>query len=200
MNTPLVRAALLAVTVTATLLPAATASAATLAAPDTVGDVWKSTFDPETGAETVEPAGSQVNVDLVRTVVKHTDRRVVVVLRYADLARSTNRFFVYTQVRTNEGVKRDLGIDATMRWGGDAFLMGPRGEVRCDGLRHSVDYDADVATVSAPRSCLSNPRWVQTRTGAIGVPVDSTGDEVLLDSASDETAAEPTWTARVRRG
>lgn len=200
MNTPLVRAALLAVTITATLLPAPAASAATLAAPDAAGDVWKSTFDPQTAEETVEPAGSQVNVDLVRTVVKHTDTRLVVVARYADLAKSTNRFFVYSQLRTDEGVKRDIGIDATMRWSGTAFLMGPRGEVRCDGLRHSVDYAADVATVSVPRSCLSKPRWVQTRTGAIGFPADGAGDEAYLDSASDDTADEPSWTARVRRG
>lgn len=199
MRKPLVRAALLAAAVTATLLPAS-ASAATLATGDPVGDVWKSTFDPETEEETLEPAGSQVNVDLERTVLKHTATRLVLTARYADLDRSTNRFFLFAEVRTNEGVRRDVVIDTSMRWGGTAFIMGRRGDVRCPGLSHQIDYTADTATVSVPRSCLSKPRWVQGRIGALGFPEQSEGNEVFLDSGSDETADEPSWTARIRRG
>lgn len=199
MITPLVRAALLAAALTATLLPGA-ASAATLATPDAVGDVWRSTYDQDTGEETVEPAGTQLNVDLERTVLRHTATRLVLVGSYAQLERSTNRFFLFSEVRTNEGIRRDLGVDTTMRWGGTAFLMGPRGEVRCPGLRHDIDYAADTVTVSVPRGCLSDPRWVQGRIGGFAFPEKGDGSEAYLDSASDDTADEPTWTPRVRRG
>lgn len=199
MNKPLVRAALLAATLAATLLPAG-ASAATLATADPAGDVWRSTFDPETEEETVEPAGTQPNVDLTRTSVTHGASRLVVKARYADLERSTYRFFFFAELRTNEGLRRDLWVETTMRWSGDSALFGRRGETRCRGLRHDIDYAADTVTLSVPRDCLSKPRWVQARVGAFAFAEDGEGNDAYLDSATDETADEPAWSARVRRG
>lgn len=199
MKKALVRAALVT-TVLTTALSAGAASAATLATDDPAGDVWRSTFDPETEEETVEPAGTQLNVDLTQTTVKHGASRLLLKARYAELERSTNRFFFLAELRTNEGLRRDLGAETTMRWSGDAFLFGNRGGVRCPGLRHDIDYGTDTVTVSVPRDCLSKPRWVQARIVAFAFAEDGRGDEAYLDSGTDETADEPAWSARVRRG
>ncbi|MFP5253642.1 MAG: hypothetical protein ACLGH4_07585 [Actinomycetes bacterium] len=199
MKKALLRAALLAAMISVGV-PAGAAGAATLATADPAGDVWRSTFDPGTEEETLEPAGTQPNVDLVRTKVVHGASRVVFKARYADLRRSTNRFFFAAELRTNEGLRRDVWVETTMRWSGDSALLSRRGEARCRGLRHDIDYARETVTLSVPRDCLSKPRWVQARMGAFAFPEDFESNDTYLDSASDDTADEPAWSARVRRG
>jgi hypothetical protein len=70
--------------------------------------------------------------------------------------------------------------------------------VRC-AIRHSQDYADNVTTVSFPRRCLSDPRWVTFR----AVSWTSEGENFYLDDAlsnepySGETA--PTRSERVYR-
>lgn len=200
MRKPLVRAALITAAVTAALLPPSAASAATFSNGDMVGDVVETTYDPDTGEETVHPAGSETNVDLNRVVLRHTATRVVLIASYETLVRSTNRFFVFAEVRTHEGVRRDLGIDTSGRWAGTAFIMRSARDVRCPGLRHEIDYAADTAMVSVPRSCLSRPRWVQARVGAFGIPEGGDGNQMFYDAGRNGSTDTPRWTARVARG
>ena len=203
MNQALLRAALVTSTLAAVLLPVSPASAATAAIPDGTGDVWRSTYDLSTEEEKLEPAGSPVNADLTRTTVKHTRGKVVLVARYAELRKQTNRFALIVELRTNEGLRRDVGVETVTRdgWGGTSFFGSPQRELPCKGLTHLVDYPAGLVKVSVPRSCLSGPRWVQVRSMAMAF--EESGNELttLFDSGQDESADMPrAWSGRVRRG
>ena len=205
MNKALVRAALVTSTLAAALLPVSPAAAATTALADPAGDVWRATYNFETGEEgELEPAGSAPNVDLTRTVVKHSARRVVLTARYAELTKRTNRFAFAVQLRTNEGLKREIGVETFTRegWGGTAYFGSPKRELRCQGLTHEVDYGTDTVRASVPRACLSKPRWVQVRVMAVAFE-DSTSNEFVAyqDNGHDESGDEPTvWSGKVRRG
>lgn len=203
---PSIRAALISTTLALVLVPASAASAQSVSVEDASGDTWKSTFNFETEEETVEPAGTQVNTDLVRTVVKHTGRKLVFTATYTDLKRDENRRYAFmSRVRTNEGVKREVGVDMFSRrgWGGTASVTKPSGrEVPCRGLSHQVDYAADTVMLAVPRHCLSLPRWVQVTVGAFSL---DSGDGVTmtgyLDNGHNASADEPnTWTKRLRKG
>lgn len=204
MNKALVRAALVASTLAAVLLPTSPATAATLAITDSTDDVWRTGFDFETGEETgPEPAGSPVNADLARTVAKHTTGKLVLKARYVDLAKRTHRFAFAVQLRTNEGLKREIGVETFTRegWGGTAYFGSPQRELRCQGMTHGIDYVTDTVTVAVPRACLSKPRWVQVRVMAVAFD-ESTPDQFVAyqDNGHDQSADEPTaWSGRVRR-
>ena len=203
MNKALVRAALVTSTLAAVLLPVSPASAATLATTDAAGDVWRSTYDMDTEEETLEPAGSPVNADLTRTAVKHTRGKVLLVARYADLRKRTNRFALIVEMRTNEGLRRDVGVETVTRdgWGGTAFFGSPQRELPCKGLAHTIDYPAGLVRVAVPRSCLSGPRWVQVRSMAMAFEESGNEFTTLFDNGHDESADMPrAWSGRVRRG
>lgn len=203
MNKPLVRAALVTSTLAAILLPVSPATAATTATADATDDVWRSTYDMTTEQESIEAAGSPVNADLTHTAVKHTRGKVVLKARYAELRKRTNRFAFIVELRTNEGLRRDVGVETVTRegWGGTAFFGSPRRELPCRGLTHGVDYAAGQVTVVVPRSCLSAPRWVQARSMSMAFEESGNDFTTLFDNAHDESSDLPrAWTARVRRG
>lgn len=203
MNKALLRAALLTSTLAAVLLPASPATAATLAYGDPTGDVWRSTFDVESEQETIEPAGSPVNADLVRTTVRHTATKVVLKGRYADLQKAENRYLFGVELRTDEGLKREIGVETLSRpgWGGTPYFAKRDGETPCRGLGHSIDYATETVTVTVPRTCLSKPRWVQVRSMSVAFEEGGEVFSAFVDSGHDETADEPReWSGKVRRG
>ena len=200
---PLVRAALTTSAVVAALVPAGAASAQNLAVPDATGDVWRSTFS-DAGTEPVATvAGSPVNADLVRTTIRHNARRLAFTFGYADLRRAENRFLAAAQVKTNEGVRREIGVETVSRerWGGTSYFGSPKRELRCRGLRFDIDYSADTVSVSVPRSCLSGPRWVQARVQVMAFEGRTEEFSVLTDNWVNESNDEPgPWSDRIRRG
>ena len=199
MKMPLVRAALV-VSAAALVLPASAASAATMTIGDATGDTYLGHYDEASDTTTYEPAGSQVNVDLEKVVVKHKNRVVVAKASYTDLARSGQQFMYALRLRTNEGLKRDVNVD-TMFTGpkGEVSLSKPNGnEVRCRGLSHDIDYAADTVTVEVPRSCLSAPRWVQAFTAAIGF--SDTGDFYIDHGHMAAMKEKVVWSDRIRKG
>jgi hypothetical protein len=201
---PLVRAALTTSAVVAALVPAGAASAQNLAVPDATGDVWRSTFGDPGSEPVTTAAGSPVNADLVRTTIRHNARRLAFEYGYADLRRTENRFFVVAQVKTDEGVKREIGVETVSRegWGGASYFGSPtKGEMKCRGLRFDIDYPADTVSVSVPRSCLSGPRWVQARLQVMAFEETAEEFSVLTDNWVNKSDNEPgPWSDRIRRG
>lgn len=201
MKMPLLRAALLTSTLAAVLVPAGAASAASFTVADATGDTWA--LDMSSNSETYVPAGSQVNVDVARTVIRHGAGRLVVTSTYADLKRSGNRSLLAVRLRTNEGVKREVDVETLSRpgWGGDHHFSKPSGrEVACRGLAHEIDYVANTVRVVVPTACLSRPRWVQASIGTFGMSEDQQDSNIYVDNGHDETSNDPGWSAKVRKG
>ncbi len=199
MKMPLVRAALV-VCAAALVVPVGAASAATVSIDDATDDTFLGHYDEASDTTTYEPAGSQVNVDLERVVVKHKSRVVVAKASYTDLARSGNQFMYALRLRTNEGLKRDVNVDTLFSgWKGEVSLAKPNGnEVKCRGLSHAIDYTADTVTVKVPRRCLGAPRWVQVFTAALGF--SDSGDFYVDHGHMADMKEKVVWSDRIRKG
>ena len=200
MKMPLFRAALVTSTLAAVLLPVA-ASAASLRIDDATGDTYVGMYDESTDTTTYEPAGSQVNVDLDDVVVKHTARVVRAKATYVDLRRAGDNAIMYLlQIRTNEGLKRDVMVETFMSSKrGSVMFSKPNGrEVKCGGLDHGIDYAADTITVSVPRQCLSNPRYVEAFT--VGAGLSESGEQYIDHGHMAAMKEKVVWSERVRRG
>ncbi len=108
----------------------------------------------------------------------------------------------FLRVVTNEGITRDVNVYAAPKhWRGEAEMTRPNGKtVPCD-IRHSIDYDLDVVTVSFPRSCVSSPRWVRIGVGSTWAEPDVS--KFYVDDAQLSGHLNPDglrFSARLHRG
>ena len=144
---------------------------------------------------TYAPAPDRISNDVLRTTLTHGPRRLRVVVEYADLTK-VGWQGLYVQVNTDERVRRNVFLDIEPpRWGGVVWMInGGITTVRCP-IRHQVDYDTDRMTLSFPRTCASNPRWVRFSVAAIA----EDGDLIYFDDAlSDVPDDDQNWTASAR--
>jgi len=175
---------------------AAHASSHTLA--DTRGDVW-AMDTPEAGQNTQVPQHQQG--DILRTLFRHKDRQVVVRTTFSELDRVGQLSVVVVKLRTNTGMVRRIALLAgpgrdTHRWRG-VLTRGDGRPMAC--ASHLIDYDADVAEIRIPRSCLGNPRWVQGSLAAGTIARDGT---FFADNPANDgpTVHLPPFTPRIPRG
>jgi hypothetical protein len=199
MTKSLLRAALMAVTVGVVLAPVP-AFAQRLVIGDGPGDSWEEHHDPSTGDVTYTQAGSPVNADVLRTVVRHRAHSVLVRTAFADLRNNAQGVVSGIKIRTNEGLHRQVWVmkDGSAS-GSQVALVTPRGrQVRCHGLSKSIDWAGDSISVTVPRSCLSAPRWVQVVNAAGNF---ATGDmPSYVDVAGKTGYRFSGWSAKIRRG
>jgi hypothetical protein len=195
----------LAVAAGLTIGAAGPASAETLTVRDARGDVMSFKMsdmgdDPEAEPQmTLRP--NVANGDVLRTVFRHTSDRVAVRVTFAELKRAGEFRGDFVRVVTNEGVRRNVSIYAGRgMWKGEAEMTRPNDTtVRC-AVRHKIDYDTNVVTVSFPRTCVSNPRWVRLGLGSMWVRSDM--EEFFMDDAQlkAEVKDDLKLSPRIRRG
>lgn len=164
---------------------AGSASADDLAVKDAKGDMV--TFDMDT--ETTTPAPGVKNGDVLRTVFHHNERRIAVRVKFNDLARRGQVLSEGLRIVTNEGVRREVSIFAGPHmWRGQTMMNRPNGNPVDCAIKHNLAYDTNVLTLSFPRTCVSNPRWVRLGVGSIWV---DNNDNVYGDDAqiSDDVNA-----------
>lgn len=183
------------------LLPAAAAGAASLTVADATGDTWTTDYSNMTATDV--SAGSQVNVDLTKTVIRYANGTVTVTASYVDLTKSTNRFMFGVRLRTNEGLKRVANVETVTHqtWSGAHHIGTTNGdELHCRGLAHDIDYQANTVTLVVPASCLSKPRWVQAAVGTDGFAVDVQQPFMSHDNGLNDSWKHGGWTSRIRKG
>ena len=168
---------------------------------DASGDVIASTYDGETATSTdvVEPDVKPG--DILHTVVRHTTGKVIVRVFFADLRRADQTQGHFVRLVTNEGVRRNLFLEATKEHPrGTLYFSKPNGPADCKGLSYDVDYVAEKLSFEVPRSCLSGPRWVRVGVQTMRYPTAST-DTNHIDDANKDAAygAQPTLGVRVHR-
>ncbi len=180
---------------------AGTAAAQTFSVRDAHGDVLA--YDASGDAETAgTPAPGVKNGDVWRTVFKHADRRVSARIKFADLRRKGVMSGYIVRVVTNEKVRRDVVIFAgPQQWRGEAQMSRPNGNpVECD-VKHAINYDTNVITLSFPRGCVSDPRWVRMGAGSFwmdGAMETAYQDDAQLSGRVRETTVK--LSPRIRRG
>ena len=176
---------------------AGTAAAAELTVKDARGDMSK--FDMTT--ETTTPAPGVKNGDALRTVFRHNDGRISVRVKFTDLARIGQVNMHGLRVVTNEGVRRDVTVYAGKNmWGGQAEMSRPNGTPVDCNIAHKIDYATNVVTLSFPRTCVSNPRWVRLGFGSVWVKSADTayGDDAQISGSLNENNLK--LSGRIRRG
>jgi hypothetical protein len=168
---------------------------------DAAGDVIEQQYSEETGASNV-PAPTAEAGDITKVVVSHTDTRVVFVAAFNDLRRNdpTNAFF--TRIVTNEGVKRDLMLFASPeRPRGDIMFTRADGRpATCKGASRDIDYTANTVRLSAPRSCLSSPRWVKGGFGTYRYNTASENPFIDDGQRNGEIDGDLALTGRIAKG
>ena len=199
----LVRTALVAAATAAlTIVPLTAANAQTWRHTDTTGDVQSVVGDADP-----TPAPDAVDPDATSVRVSHGPGKVTIRTQYQDLAKASDGFYAFFfQLRTNERVNRQLEVDAGPgMWRGQLSFGSPRKKLHCRGLARSIDYTANTVTVTVPRSCLSNPRWVQIGDAAVKVigpdATDANSGTLFADDAvSPNVGNNLAWSPSIHRG
>ena len=182
------------VAVTAALVTASPAAAQFRATSDETGDVWM--LNDDNSYSQVE-AGRD-NVDVVRSTVRHSDRRVSAAVRYDELVR--NKDTVTSIVRLRTSGKRTYVLQLTAgpedREGTVAFgryTVDGLVDVDCSSIRKAVRYAKDRLVVSVGRACLKRPRWVRYSGEAVAVeegPGTSYTDALLSGDPVNDLMSE----------
>lgn len=200
-----ITAALLGGTVLAAVLaPTGAAYAASRSVDDGTGDVWEPVWNAETETVDYFEAGSVLNVDVDKVVVKHTARRIVVTATYAELKKQDITLGASSRMRFDDGPAVGMYVDTWQKWSGETVLYKKSGmPIECAGFDHAIDYTANTVQLSVPRSCVGNPRWVEVNyvgLGNVEDPESETGYRTFEDSAHSANSGWNGWSDRVKKG
>lgn len=207
MRSSLRRLALLAAGIAAlTSVTTGAAHAERLKFSDKQGDVWSLDMneipdDLDSFRDLpFESAPGVRNGDIERTTLVHGPRNVTVRVDFVALRRVGEFRDDFLMFRTNEGQRRMVMLFAGEgMWRGDMFILKPRTgeEVDC-GAQHKIDYAADTVSITMPRACLGDPRWVQLRAEAGWIRFQA--GRVFGDNAHNRSPINFQFTQRVYAG
>jgi hypothetical protein len=164
--------------------------------------VWENVYNPDTQTDDWYDAGSKLNVDVLKTVVKHTNTTLVIKVTFAELKKQQVTFSTVDRLRFDQGPKLIAAIDTNTKWGGTEVLSHlPSGQpVKCPGMTHSIDYTTNKVQMSIPRSCLGNPGWVQVNSLARGTEDAQGVIHSYVDNAEQVGHADVTWSSKIHKG
>ncbi|MGH3330220.1 MAG: hypothetical protein ACRDPJ_02845 [Nocardioidaceae bacterium] len=199
MSRPSIRRALVAALATVASLPlaAGAASAAEVTVTDTRGDMWVTNPDITSDGPAYVKAPRSTYGDFLRTTFAHTDKRVAVRAAFVELERTGGKYYFAMRMRDQDGKRHVVSVEATRNnRAGKALLETPGGrEIDCPVAR-KIDYARNTVTVSFPRACINNPRWLQFTAANMRFA----GGKGYIDNPHDTKADPKAWTSRVRRG
>lgn len=148
----------------------------------------------------IGPAPENADADITKSVVKHGRLRILVKVKLRDLTAVGGDGERQISVQLRAGW-RQFSVVATKLPHGQTLLgTGGNGAFAdCRGVRQKFSAAEDRITVSVPRICLKNPRWIKAQ-----VEVSSTNgsiiyrDEALRAGLNPEKL--PRSTPRLKRG
>lgn len=150
---------------------------------DAVGDVVRETMgDIDAG---MTPAPERTNIDVTRVVANHKGRNLTIKVRTRTAMKGV--FMANGMIRTPR--KRLLLVTMRMPMvGNNVELLDFSSKredptVRCPGLKRTFDKSRTVMTLTIPRSCLGNPRWVRFSLDVMTMDILSDDDFEYSDDA-----------------
>ena len=162
---------------------------------DPAGDVVVSGLGDD--RETVASAPQNTEADILTTTVEHRTDEVGFVVALRDLRQG--QYLDLTANVTTDSTGSRLPTQVTsLTYDGASTIDVYRadGSSRCPAADVAVDHDADTVTMSVPRTCLGDPRWIEATVVAATIRYDETpagphGDAVWEDDAYGTGQAEP---------
>jgi hypothetical protein len=203
------RKTLIAAALTATAIVALPGSAEAQSATvkDATGDVYTYASD----GDGTTKIGTAPNVDLRRSTIAVSHKRITVTSTFVDLTRASETLSFWFEVRTDKGLTRDatLSAEPKMRAGRVDFSTANNKSVTCKGITHRVSYAENTFTVSIPATCLNSPRWIKAQIGAASIghvsdptstTVGTVASTVLIDNGmGDKIPDNADWSAKIYR-
>jgi hypothetical protein len=148
--------------------------------------------------QTVQP--TRAEGDIVRSVVRHKAKRVVMTIFFSELTPAGIGAFNVFTIKTRTMTRTVALQTVPGYWDGRAFFYrGVSGNAaNCAGIHHRLDYTANSATVSVPRRCLHNPKWVKVAMQHNDSPThyDTYMDDALT---TGRVESHPVYGPKVRR-
>lgn len=161
---------------------------------DAVGDVVAGS----TSSDTTTPEPARLEGDIAYSKVRHRARKVVMTMRYRELTASSPMLH-YFALATGKMRRYVYVYAGPGHWGGKVEFDNAQGKkVRCHVTR-TIDYTANSATVSVPRSCLGRPKWVKVAMAQATFDTVTEGKLYLDDARSAGDFNQPRWSPRVYR-
>jgi len=199
---PLKAALLTTAILGAVLAPAAAASARSLTIDDSTADTWENVYNPDTQSDDWLAAGSKLNTDITKTVVKHSANKITITATFDDLKAKDAGYGLVDRLRFDHGPKVVANVDANGKWKGQAALYTNHSgqQIDCAGLTHAIDYTANTVEISIPRSCVGKPTWVEVAEFSVSNVSDDTTTHSYIDDAGTDSHGFGTWSDKVRRG
>ena len=185
MRSPLALAAAVTAATLVVGVPA-TASAQTWRHTDPAGDVVRLTYDTDDDTESTVVDPSIAAGDAIGTTIRHNPRKLVVTMRFRQLAPTTDAAEYGVRGRHRAPRWVSVTTDAEHPRGVQQVLHRDKGPVRCRGLAHTLDRAAATVTISVPRACLGRPTALRAAAVFQAYPGDdgeASGTDVLADDA-----------------
>lgn len=169
-------------------------------ASDASGDVLVGGLSTDRDAVTAAPGNA--TADIVETTVDHGVDVVTIAAEFRDLR--PHQYLDLTAYVTTDRTGSRLPAQASaLAYRGETSVdLYDASGSRCPGAAVDIDFAADTVTMSLPRSCLAEPRWIEAEVTAAtmrydAAPDDPRGDAVWEDHALGTGRAG--WDAPVPR-
>lgn len=163
---------------------------------DGTGDVWK--VNMRTSHWT--PVGDRPAADVLRAVVEHRSRVVVIRARFENLRRTGVQIYWAGILTPDDDFFTEVKARPGNRAGRHTLYDGPGGErIDCSGFSHRIDYANDTVKVRVPRTCLDGPRWVRANIGNLVVVGDKPHRRSYADNPHDDGPYSNVGTKRIYR-
>lgn len=134
--------------------------------------------------------------DIISTTVDHGADVVTVEVAFKDLR--PGQYLDLTAYVTTDGTGSRLPAQATaVAYRGEAVVhLYDAAGSRCVTATVTVDHDTNTVTMTVPRSCLDEPRWIEAEVTAATMnydadPEDPRADAVWEDHAYRTGRADP---------
>lgn len=120
------------------------------------------------------------NGDIRDVRFEHARRNVTLRATFRDLAREGEGLQQFVQVETPTATYQFLVAAGPDNWSGEFYPFGDG--TGCGGTDFRLDYGRNVFTLSLPRGCVGNPRWVKVGLGTVTGFFNET-EEFRIDDA-----------------
>jgi hypothetical protein len=173
-------------------------AASTVSSTDGRGDMWQLRTQPQD-----VPAPEQRAGDITDLRVAHAHRAVWVYTNFVELRRSGHGLQLEVRLRTDTGIWQYLalltGAESKAGWSGTVEITARSGRVVNCPVTHEVDYSNAAIRLRIPRSCLDNPRWLQTSVASVSIP-DEEDRTMFVDDALTTSQDRHPWSRRIPHG
>ena len=180
---------------------------------DAQGDTYKMQWVEGAEEPSFTESGVDLNADVDKATVSHTDKRISLVTRYASLKKTGLDISSGVMMKTDDGAEWVMYASAykgSEGWQASGYSFSASGPVSrfaargsiCEGTKAHVDFEKDLLSVSVPRSCFGSPTWIKAHVDAVATKFneETGGYTQIFDNAHNGNGNFNGWTDRIKKG